>query len=150
MGLVMTISATGIRETIAAIQKVRAGTRDYRPFFEEEVAPRLRREFSRVFSTRGYHTWEVLAQSTLLQKAKQGYSTAPLVRTGRYRRTTEKLEGMRLRRRVLEIRSPIPYARYQEYGTRNIPARPVFEEVAQRIERQLPALYRRYARRRLL
>ena len=150
MGLKITITATGIKETIAAIRKVRGGTTDYRPFFEEEVQPALRKEFRRAFTTRGFQRWEALAQATLIQKAKSGYPVRALVRTGRYRRATEKLEGMRVRRTVLEIRSPIPYARFQEFGTRNIPARPIFEEVAQRIEKQLPQLYRRYARRRLL
>ena len=150
MPINITIEVDGITKAIAALTKVGRGIKDHRDFLEDAVVPELRKEFSRVFTTRGYGRWRALKPSTVRQKSRQGYPTDPLQRTGYYKRASEKLTGMRIRRNVLEIRSPVPYARYHEYGTGKIPERQVFTAVAQKIRPELPRLYRNFAQRKIL
>lgn len=145
----ISITATGIDETIKSLTKVAKGLGDHRDFLKEEVVPELKKEFRRVFSSDGFGRWRPLDRDTITQKLEDGYSTTPLVRTNYYKRVTERLQGMTIRRNVLEIDSPVPYAKYHEYGTRRIPARPVFSAVAQQIRPRLPRLYEIYARRKL-
>ena len=148
MSLSMTISLTGIKETIQALTDVSKTLGDHRDFMRRAVFPELRKQMRRVFQSRGYNTWAPLARSTLREKSRRGYPSSPLVRTGRYRRESASLRGLRIRRNVLELDSPIPYAVYHEFGTRRIPARPVYRLVAERMRRELPRLYREYLERR--
>lgn len=144
------ITTSGIDKTIGALKTAAMGLRDHRGFLKEEVQPLLKKEFTDVFRSRGYRKWRPLAASTLREKAEAGYPSAPLVRTRNYSRQSAQLRGMSIRRNVLEIVSPIPYAKYHEFGTRRIPARPVFISVADRIRNRLPDLYVAYARRKHL
>lgn len=147
--LKMTISLTGVKQTIQQLTQTAELVGDHREFMRRVVFPELRREMRRVFSSRGYNTWAALAPSTLRQKARQGYPSTPLVRTGYYRRVSESLRGLRVRRNVLELDSPVPYAIYHEFGTRRIPRRPVFTAVARRLQRELPRLYRQFLDRKI-
>ena len=150
MPLRMSISVTGIRETRAELRKVAMELGNHNEFLKDYVEPALRNTFRYAFQSHGYRRWQPLAASTVRSKTRQGYPATPLVRTGRYRRSATKLEGLRIRPNVIEVDSPIRYAGYLEYGTRNMPARPVFSTVTERIRRRLPELYRKYARERLL
>lgn len=147
MSLNITITETGIDQTIKDWTALARRLGDHRDFLRSEVVPELRKEFSKVFTSRGYGTWKPLAQSTIKEKQSKGYPPDPLIRTGYYKRTSERLRGMSIRRNVLEIRSPVRYAAYHEYGTRRIPQRSVFCSVAQRIEPRLAELYRNYNNR---
>ena len=146
----VTIKVDGLDKTIAALTKVVKGLGNHREFLREEVAPELKRDFNRVFTSRGFGTWSPLKRSTIRQKAKQGYPSTTLIRTRRYQRSAARLSGLRISRDKLEIRSPITYAVYSEYGTKDQVARPVFAAVAKRIEPRLPRLYQIYSRKRLL
>ena len=150
MTLNITITATGIDATIKALTTVAKQLGDHRDFLKDEVVPELKREFRSVFRSSGYGRWRRLSPVTIQEKLEHGYPTSPLIRTGYYRRASEKLTGLKIRRNVLEIDSPVRYAGYQEYGTRRIPARPVFGSVAREMERRLPKMYQIWARRRLL
>ena len=141
------ISVTGIDETIKNLQNVARGLADHRDFLRIEVFPELKRIFREVFSTRGFGDWPPLAASTLAERRRRGFGTRPLIRTGDYLRNSTGLHGLRLRRNILEIVSPVKYARYHEYGTRRIPERPVFKLVVNRIRPELPKLYRKFRRR---
>ena len=144
------IKATGINQAIAAIEKVRNETvTDYRDFFRIEVEPELKDLFRQAFQSNGFGRWPKLAASTIAQKAREGFPSTPLVRTGYYRRSAERLENMRITRTELEITSPVRYAIYHENGTSRIPQREVFTAVARRIRRRLPRLYQAYQGRRL-
>ena len=142
--------ATGIRATRLELGAVARELGNHNEFLKDFVEPALRNAFRYAFTSRGYRSWAPLKQSTIRSKTRQGYPATPLVRTGRYRRSAVKLEGLRIRPNVLEVDSRIPYAAYLEYGTRHMRARPLFSIVTQRIRRRLPELYRRYADRRLL
>ena len=145
----LNMSITGVAAAQLALRALAAHIINPAEFLQDVAVPYLRKDIRRAFQSHGYRTWRPLAQSTVAQKAKGGYSTAPLVRTGRYQRTTESLKGLRVRRNVLELDSPIPYAVYHEYGTRRIPARPVFSLVTKRLERELPRLFDRWVQRRI-
>lgn len=146
----ISIKATGIDQAITAIQGVLQDTLiDYRPFFRAVVEPELKKLFREAFDTRGFGRWPPLAQSTLEQKAQEGFPSAPLVRTGYYKRACTRLQGMRLTRNELCIVSPIRYARYHELGTSRIPQREVFGAVTRRIRRRLPRQFEIWQARRL-
>ena len=145
--LTMTLTVTGIDKTIKNLTETARGLGDYRDFLRKEVVPELKKEFRRVFASRGYGQWRPLAASTIAEKRKAGYPTAPLIRTNYYRRASVALRGMRIRRHVLEIKSPVPYARFHEFGTRRIPQRQVFSAVAQQLEPRLRRLYEIYYQR---
>ena len=146
--MAFSISIKGIDSTIKALQAEAKQLSDHRAFLRDEVAPLLRREFREVYRSRGYGKWPPLAPSTIAQRRRDGYGTAPLVRTGNYLKNSANLRGQRIRRNVLEITSPVYYAQYHEFGTRHIPPRPVFKYVADRIRPELPRLYASWRRRR--
>ena len=146
----MTITDSGIEDTISNLEGIASHLSDHQEFMTRVVEPALRNEMRRVFRTQGYRSWARLDPQTIRQKGRQGYSIAPLVRTGRYRRSLENLRGIKHRRNVLELDTRIPYAAYLEYGTSRMPARPVFSLVAERIRRELPGLWNRWAQRRIV
>ena len=143
----LTITETGIDQLRREIRAEARQLSDHRRFFRIMVFPVLKRLFREVFRTRGYGRWRPLAASTIAEKRRKGYSLDPLVRTQVYRASSTGLRGLRLRPNVLEITSPIIYAKYHEYGTRHIPKRAVFELVAEKIRPELPRLYRQWRRR---
>ena len=143
----ITLKTEGKVQAINNIGKLADQIGDHRDFLRREVEPELKKQFRKAFRTRGFGTWQPLKRSTLREKARRGYPSTPLVRTGRYRDATEQLLGRTLTRSYLEVRSPIPYARYLEYGTRHMFARSVFGVVGGEMERLLPRLYREYLRR---
>lgn len=72
--------------------------------------------------------WKPLAKSTLRQKARLGYPSDILVRTGRLMRslaskTTDTVEE--ITSRDLRIGTGVPYAIYHQKGTKKMPARPL-------------------------
>lgn len=146
--MAFTISIKGINKTIQALEAEARQLSDHRDFLRDEVAPLLKREFRDVFRSRGYGKWLPLAPSTIAQRRRDGYGTAPLIRTGNYLKNSANLRGQRIRRNVLEITSPINYAMYHEFGTSRIPSRPVFKYVADRIRPELQKLYNDWRRRR--
>lgn len=146
----LNINVTGIDQAIASLESVLEDTLvDYRPFFRAVVEPELKKLFREAFRSRGFGRWPPLAPSTLEEKARQGFPSAPLVRTGRYRRSAERLQNMDLERNSLTITSPVPYAKYHEYGTGRIPQREVFAAVARRLRRTLPRQFEIWQARRL-
>ena len=145
----MSIGITGVAAAQAALQALAAHIINPAEFLQDVAVPYLRKDIRKAFQSRGYRTWAPLAQSTIRQKTRKGFPATPLVRTGRYQRATESLKGLRVRRNVLELDSPIPYAQYLEYGTRRMPARPVFSLVTKRLERELPRLFDRWVQRRI-
>ena len=73
--------------------------------------------------------WPPLARETLRRRARDGFGTTPLLRTGRLRdaTTTAALpDGLRLR-------NPVPYAPAHQFGL-GVPARPFFPNVRQAAE----------------
>ena len=143
------ITITGVDRVIKALQGVRSELGSHQDFLRQECVPELEKGFRRCFQTRGYGRWVALDRDTVLEKMEEGYQTAPLVRTGNYQRMCERLAGLTISRNRLEIRSPVRYAPYMEYGTREIPARPVFCFVAEEFSRNINQFYFTYARRRL-
>ena len=147
MAITLTITETGLQETIKFLETERDNFKFYRShnqFLRTIIEPWLRQQFSDVFSTSGFNNWAPLDEDTLAQKRKTGRGNQILINTRRYRRACENLDGMKLRRNVLEIVSPIPYAKYLELGTRDIPARPVFKKVADKLRRNIKGLYQEY------
>lgn len=142
-----TIDVKGIDAAIKAISDVAKRVGDHRPFFERSVVPELKRINKKCFDSAGHGQWPPLALSTIQQKVEKGYPRAPLVRTGRYRNACINLEGMRISRNKLEIRSPIRYAIYHEQGTKNIPRRQQFKLVADEMRRRIAELYQIYHNR---
>ena len=141
------ISITGINEAIAMLEAEAKSIRDHNDFLRQVVIPLAKREFDKVFRTRGYGTWKPLSRSTLRGRRKAGYGTAPLIRTGNYYRQSRDLRGLKLRRNILEINSPVEYARYTEFGTRRSPARSVFKLVANELRRELPRRFVQFRNR---
>ena len=138
------LNEQGLDRTIKFLQDYSKTFRDYNDFLVREVEPELKNLFKRVFATDGFGKWPRLKQSTLDAKAAAGRTSEPLEFTGRYRRACENLAGKRVGRNNIQIVSPIREAVYQEFGTGNIPARPVFELVAERMRRSIRRLYTRY------
>ena len=149
----MRIQVDGLTKTISNLRNVRRKLGDHRDFLRTRVTKELSAEFKKCFNTRGYGSWRPLDRDTILEKQEEGFSSQALVRTNRYRRACEELRGMSIRRSSgrsrLRIKSPVPYARYHEFGTRDIPARPVFELVANEMQRKIVRIYRQYLERRL-
>ena len=142
------ISVSGINNAINTLRSLPSFDDDHSDFLQNEIEPWLRREFRRCFETDGYGTWRNLDADTLESRRDRGLGSEPLEVSGRYRRACEQLAGKRLRKDYLEIRSPIPYARYLEFGTRTAPARPVFILVAERLREKIERLYVSYHNRR--
>ena len=63
--------------------------------------------------------WPALAASTLKQKAKQGYSSQPLIRTGHLRQSYRPFSD----NDQAGVGSEVPYSQYHETGTKNMPQR---------------------------
>lgn len=86
--------------------------------------------------------WEPLAESTRLQKEEQGYSSAPLVRTGHLR---QSFRGFYDNDRA-GVGSEVPYGEFHERGTDLFPQRAMLpsERVALDYARQI---YERWAAR---
>ena len=143
------ITATGITETIKNLSMIAEKVGNHTEFLEDVCVSELRDLFQHCFRG-GHREWQPLDRATILQKLKEGFPTTPLVRTGYYRNSSVRLRGMSIRRNKLELRSPVQYAGYQEYGTRHIPRRPVFGIVTEQLQRRIVRLYRIYAQRRLL
>ena len=141
----ISFSATGIDKAIKDLTTIATGFGNHTRFLRTVVFSLLKREFRDVFTSRGHGTWRPNAPSTIREKG----SNKPLIRTGNYQRSSAGLRGLRLRRNELEITTPVRYAQYHEFGTRNIPKRAVFEIVADRIRDKLPGLYRDYQRSQL-
>lgn len=59
-------------------------------------------------------TWNPLKISTLRQKLRQGYSSKPLIRTGKMRRSISQ----QVDSNILKIGTAIPYAQHHHFGTR--------------------------------
>ena len=81
--------------------------------------------------------WEPLAESTEADKAKKGYPLdAPLLRTGDLRDSiTHETEGFEA-----IIGSTSKIMEYQEFGTKNIPPRPVIGPAAFRNQKQIQGI----------
>lgn len=63
--------------------------------------------------------WAPLKASTAKQKARQGYSPMPLVRTGHYRQSFRPFYD----NDTAGTGSEVPYSKYHETGTKNLPQR---------------------------
>lgn len=143
----LTIKLTGVDDAIKMPEDQARLISDHRAFFRIMVIPELKRYFRDVFSTEGFGEWPPLAASTLAEKRRKGFSSAPLVRTTVYRASSTGLRSTKVRRNVIEITSQVPYAKYHELGTRYIPKREVFEKVADKIRPELPKLWIKWQRR---
>jgi phage gpG-like protein len=64
-------------------------------------------------------TWAPLAASTAARKAKQGYSSKPLERTGHLRQSFRQFSD----NDQAGVGSEVPYSRYHEEGTAKMPQR---------------------------
>ena len=144
MSFLVKITATGLAETIKTLETSINTGRNYRPFLRDVIEPWLEKEFRQVFDTAGNGNWRALKRSTLRSKRKAGYGSQPLIRTGRYRRDTIRLRGKRLRPSSLEITSPVPYAKYLEFGTSRMRPRTVFRRVAQKLRKEISDLWVEY------
>ena len=148
MSIGLNISVTGIDQAIASITEVAQRIDNHSDFLRNEVEPELKNVFRDIFRSQGNRRWPQLKRSTIQQKTKKGYPSTPLVRTGNYRRQTESLNGLRITKEYLEVISPVPYARYLEYGTRHMEKREVFATAARTMRRRLPRMYEAYHQRR--
>lgn len=63
--------------------------------------------------------WAPLKPSTAKQKARQGYSATPLIRTGHYRQSFRPFYD----NDTAGTGSEVPYSKYHETGTKNLPQR---------------------------
>ena len=139
-----TIKERGLDLTIAALATYQGKFRDYNDFLVGVVEPELKEQFTKCFKTKGFGKWAPLDADTRDYKSKRGKRLLPLVDSGRYRKACEDLKGKTLGKNNLKIVSPIGYAVFHEYGTGEIPARPVFKLVADRMQRKMRKLYREY------
>lgn len=145
--MLFTIKERGLDLTIAALATYRGRFRDYNDFLVREIEPELKDQFTKCFNTKGFGKWAQLDADTIEAKSKGGRVVTPLIDTGRYRRACENLKGKTLGKNSIKIVSPISYAIFHEFGTKDIPPRPVFELVANRMRRKVRKLYREYNRR---
>lgn len=103
----------------------------------KKVGIYMSREMHKQFSTRGANfgtPWRPLAESTLREKRRLGFTPAPLVRTGRLKRgfTQRPMDIFETRGKIAKFGSSYPIAAYQHFGTRrfgrqHIPARPILK-----------------------
>ena len=75
--------------------------------------------------------WAPLAYSTIKEKMRKGYSPKPLIRTGLLRASM----AQNISTKGFRIGTAVPYAKYHQLGTKNIPARPYLVFQTQDIER---------------
>jgi len=64
-------------------------------------------------------SWPPLSPATLAQKAKEGYSGTPLIRTGHLRQSFRGFSD----NETAGVRSEVPYAQFHESGTGTLPQR---------------------------
>lgn len=85
-------------------------------------------------------TWAPLAPSTLKQKARKGYSSQPLVRTGHYRQSFRPFSD----NNQAGVGSEVPYSIYHEQGTAKMPQRAALPPAAVALDYAV-RIYERWA-----
>jgi phage gpG-like protein len=70
--------------------------------------------------------WQPLAESTRKQKAKKGYSSQPLIRTGHLRQSFRPFSD----NDQAGVGSEVPYSQYHETGTGALPQRAMLPPAA--------------------
>ena len=143
------IKIKGLTSVNNLLNKLGKAVSDNKEFLSSVAVSEIKKEVSRVFSSKGFGGWPPLAPSTLRYKRRYGYSSDPLVRTGSMKGEMTSLSGVSITSNKLVYESNTPYAKYHEYGTSRIPARPVFSLAKNKLEQTLPMEYSRYISRRI-
>jgi HK97 gp10 family phage protein len=86
--------------------------------------------------------WPQLAESTQVQRVSQGYSAnEPLLRTGDLLGSiTHNVDPMANQTGEAYVGTDNPYAKYQEFGTSRIPARPFLGGAIAQEEHRIPEI----------
>jgi phage gpG-like protein len=102
-----------------------------RPAFER-IAREMERNEQVYFRSRGAGKWAPLSIETEAYKAAEGQGSVPLVASGRLR---DSLTRARVTPHSVSIGTEVPYARFHQYGTRRMPARPPIMPASPRLSR---------------
>jgi phage gpG-like protein len=102
------------------LQEMERRTGDARPVFAR-LGEDFVQEFTQNFPAKGTRLgsqWARLSPATILQKARLGFGTDILVRTGKLR---DSFKILKTTKRSVEIGTKVGYAGYHQGGTRNMP-----------------------------
>ena len=141
------VKIKGLTSLNNLLNKLGKAVSDNKKFLTDVASPEIKKEVTRVFTSKGFGGWPPLAPSTLRYKRRYGYPSDPLVRTGEMKDDMTNLSGVTITSNRLIYESSTPYAGYHEYGTSRIPARPVFGLARVKLEQTLPMEYSRYISR---
>ena len=90
----------------------------------DRIGTQLQRSEALWFRTHGAGRWPPLAAATEEQKGAEGQGHEPLVATGALRRSLLRRSAVEKTRTSVGLVTDVHYARFHEYGTRTMPARP--------------------------
>lgn len=116
--------------------KVLARLNNLKPFWDKQALPLLFQEFERMFETEGYGTWHPLSERYRARKAILYPNKTILRRTDVLYGALTRLNAIRnyyiSHNNFMEfgLTGNVEYARYHEYGTNNMPMRPIFSLIA--------------------
>lgn len=131
MGVTITVNQNGLQEATANIQGFANKSVDLStPMKQASVL--MMRSIQQNFDSSGRpSSWVPLAASTIRQKIRLGYSTKPLIRTGTLRQSIASQAD----RMSMRLGTMVSYARYHQFGTKTIPARPYLRFQTQDLDR---------------
>jgi phage gpG-like protein len=135
-GLEVEITERGAATAALHLRQVGERAADPRPAFDK-IGRDLQQSEAAWFATRGEGTWPPLAQQTEEFKAAQGLRSEPLVATGRLRESLVRRSAAKTTGTELRYGTDVPYARFHEYGTANMPRRPPLVPASPRIRRTM-------------
>lgn len=117
------VETRGVARTVADITGLGVRSRDLGPI-KREFATIVNQSTERRFASRG-PGWPPLADETLRQKA----GSQLLVDTGKLKRAvTNQAVSQSSQDELVAVPKPeVPYARFHQYGTRNMPKRKIVE-----------------------
>jgi phage gpG-like protein len=121
------LEITGDKYTAAALAEIEARMRDLRPYWAQ-VARVFYEEERRLFETQGDGNWAQLSPRYRARKLREYPSTGILERTGDLRRSLVGGGGASsvffAQPLALTLGTRVPYARFHQFGTSRMPARP--------------------------
>lgn len=104
-------------------------SKDMRPAFKA-IALYLMGSYARNFKAEGRPKWPALAASTIADRRRKGFGSGPiLVRTGALRDSLTKPgapgQHLKITPKTIQFGSNVKYYIFHQYGTQNMPARPM-------------------------
>ena len=130
-GLTLTVTMPGLEPLTVGLTRLRTTISDWRPFWTQQFAPFLYRTWLEEFVLEGSNTgdpWAQLSPAYAQWKRIHGFGNSILVRSGAFKASMTSPDApdsiLRATSDALEIGTNVPYAKYHQFGTRRMPARP--------------------------